>query len=184
VLWVRSVSPADIKRLAIAGIVSELATHGQRPPDFVLQSLAGHAERYVRESLPPARLERDDTVQDSLRFVCRLLASAYLAPSLAKPPPVEGWPRGPGRRQRLGALGLRLTEAAMLAEPLTDSLPAAARTRIGDLGRAAVVRLAKTDPLPGSREQAPELVRRLVLSATSAYISAQQLGSQQRKSKP
>lgn len=173
----------DVSRLALGTITSELAQRGMRPPDFVLLSLAGHAERYVRESLPPERLERTDTVQSHLRFVARLLAVAYVTPALAKPPPAEGWPRGPGRRERLGALGLRLTEAAMLAEPLTDSLPASARTRIADLGRAAVVRLAKTDPLPGSREQAPELVRKLVLSATAAFISAQQLGEQQRKRK-
>lgn len=174
---------SELRRRATGAIVSELALLGQRPPDFAIQSLSGHAERYLLESLPKERLKRADTLDSSLKFISRLLVSAFVSPGLAKPPPPEGWPRGPGRRNRLGALGLRLAEAAMLAEPLTDSLPASARARVGDLGRAAVVRLAKTDPLPGSREQAPELVRRLVLSATSAFISAQQLGAQLRPKK-
>ena len=159
---------------ALGPIVAALAGHDPKPPEWALTTLAELATALAVETLP--READPEIAAGVVALAAELVALAYIDDTRWRDPPEDGWPRGAGRRRRLGAIAEALTQAAALATPGVAALPPTLRRRALQLARSSVVLLARHDPKVGSRLLAPELARTVLERATSTARSAHEMG--------
>jgi len=169
------VAPA-LHAASLGAVVAATSTRDPRPPEWTLLALADLVAKLASETLPR---EADSTVVSQVvKLAAELVSGAYLDASPKwRDPPEDGWPRGAGRRNRLGAIAGALAQSAALSTPSLDALPSKLRHRALHLSRTAVVLLARSDPAVGSRLLAPERARLVLERATSAARSAHDMGA-------
>lgn len=156
-------------------VVGELAELKVKAPEWALVALVDLTSSLAAEALPR---EADPLIASQVvALAAELVAGAYGDASKWREPPEDGWPRGAGRRRRLGAIAETLAHSAALTLPDLDTLPAPLRHRALHLSRAAVVLLARHDPQVGSRLIAPERARAVLERATNAARSAHEMGA-------
>jgi hypothetical protein len=156
-------------------VVGALAELKAPVEPWKLVALADLVQSVVRHATPK---EIDPGVgAQVIALVAELVAGAYADHTKWRDPPEDGWPRGEGRRKRLGAIAEAVTTTAALATPDLESLPPALRHRAMNLARAAVVMLARSDPETGSRLLAPQLAAEVLQRATQAARSAHEMGA-------
>lgn len=163
--------PTKLELAAAQGhIVAALAENQARAPDWAVTALAQNAMNLAAIVLPKTS---DPLIANQvLALAAELVSGAYVDATKWRDPPEDGWPRGAGRRHRLGAIAEAIASAAALATPELEALPAKLRHRAVHLARASVVLLARSDPAAGSRLLAPGQAATVLAQATSAARAA------------